>query len=217
MAMTLGFIMAEYVVNSTAMILAVVITVLWIFAAMVVFLSRYAKVGPNQVLVVSGRRHKYLDPDGSEHVRGFRIVKGGGTFVYPVVEKADVLSLELLTIDVQTPEINTSKGVLVKVDGVAQVKLKGDDVSLAAAAEHFLSKPAAEIKNLATQVVNSRLRAILRAVTFEDILRDSDAIASKVQQAASEELASMGLTVVSFTIREVRDSQGHPQVNQLVT
>src|SRR5881409_3050331 len=55
-------------------------------------LSRYTKVGPNQVLVVSGRKHRYLDPDGTERARGFRIVKGGGTFVYPIIEKIDVLS-----------------------------------------------------------------------------------------------------------------------------
>ena len=42
----------------------------------------------------------------------------------------DVLSLELLTIDVQTPEVYTSKGVPVKVDGVAQIKVKGDDISI---------------------------------------------------------------------------------------
>ena len=61
---------------------------------------------------------------------GFRIVKGGGTFVWPVLEKVDLLSLELLTIDVQTPEVYTSKGVPVKVDGVAQIKVKGDDISI---------------------------------------------------------------------------------------
>ena len=49
----------------------------------------------------------------------------------PVIEKVDMLSLELLTIDVQTPEVYTSKGVPVKVDGVAQIKVKGDDISIA--------------------------------------------------------------------------------------
>ena len=71
---------------------------------------------------------------------GFRIVKGGGTFVWPIFEKVDMLSLELLTIDVQTPEVYTSKGVPVKVDGVAQIKVKGDDVSIRTAAEQFLGK-----------------------------------------------------------------------------
>src|SRR5258708_7917602 len=129
-------------------LIAVVVIVLVIFIGLVMVLSRYTKVGPNQVLVVSGRRHRFTEADGTVVTRGFRIVKGGGTFVYPVVEKVDILSLELLTIDVQTPEVYTSKGVPVKVDGVAQVKVKGDDVSVPTAPEPFFSKSPAETKNL---------------------------------------------------------------------
>src|SRR5437870_8836976 len=99
----------------------------------IIFASRYTKVGPNQVLVISGRKHRITDPDGTPRDVGFRIVKGGGVFVWPVYEKVDILSLELLTIDVQTPEVYTSKGVPVKVDGVAQIKVKGDDVSISTA------------------------------------------------------------------------------------
>src|SRR5689334_11853874 len=76
-----------------------IVVVVIIFLA--IWASRYTKVGPNQVLVVSGRKHRYTDPDGTVLTRGFRVVKGGGTFVIPVIEKVDLLSLELLTIDVQ--------------------------------------------------------------------------------------------------------------------
>ena len=112
-----------------------------IFLFLMIWASRYTKVGPNEVLVVSGRPHRYTDPDGTVQTRGFRIRKGGGTFVIPVIEKVDRLSLELLTIDVQQEQdVYTSKGVPVRVDGVAQIKVKGDDVSIATAAEQFLSK-----------------------------------------------------------------------------
>ena len=157
--------------NSVAVIVAVVLAVV-VFTIVVTVLSRYTKVGPNQVLIISGRRHKYIDPDGTEHMRGFRIVKGGGAFVRPVLEKVDVLSLELLTIDVQTPETYTSKGVPVKVDSVAQIKAKGDDISVATAAEQFLSKSTDEIKNVATQTLEGHLRAILGTMTVEDIYQE---------------------------------------------
>jgi flotillin len=184
-----------------------ILVVIFLFLAM--WASRYTKAGPNQVIVVSGRKHKYLDPDGTVRVRGFRIVKGGGTFVLPVVEKIDVLSLELLTIDVQTPEVYTSKGVPVKVDGVAQIKIKGDDISIATAAEQVLSKTIDEIKNVATQTLEGHLRAILGTMTVEDIYQNRDAFASKVQEVAAGDMANMGLGIVSFTIRDIRDSQGY--------
>jgi flotillin len=195
--------------NAGAVVAAVVGIVLVIFFFLAIWAGRYTKVGPNQVLVVSGRKHKFIEPDGTVHERGFRIVKGGGTFVMPVVEKVDVLSLELLTIDVQTPEVYTSKGVPVKVDGVAQIKIKGDDVSIATASEQVLSKTIDEIKNVATQTLEGHLRAILGTMTVEDIYQNRDAFASKVQEVAAGDMANMGLAIVSFTIRDIRDGQGY--------
>src|SRR3989454_11228711 len=192
-------------------LIPVVIVVLGVGAFLLLWmvLSRYTKVGPNDVLIVSGRKHRFVDPDGTVRARGFRIVKGGGTFVYPIVEKVDVLSLELLTIDVQTPEVYTSKGVPVKVDGVAQIKVKGDDISIATAAEQFLSKGTDEIKNIAMQTLEGHLRAILGTMTVEEIYQNRDAFASKVQEVAAGDMANMGLTIVSFTIRDIRDTQGY--------
>ncbi len=177
--------------------------------SLVVWASRYTKVGPNAVLIVSGRRQVVRDADGTARARGFRIVKGGGTFVIPVVEKVDTLSLELLTIDVQTPEVYTSKGVPVRVDGVAQIKVKGDDVSIATAAEQFLSKGSEEIRGIATQTLEGHLRAILGTLTVEEIYQNRDAFAAKVQEVAAGDMANMGLQIVSFTIRDIRDTQGY--------
>ncbi len=190
-------------------LIAIVVIALVVFIGMAVVLSRYTKVGPNEVLVVSGRKHRFTDPDGTDRTRGFRIVKGGGTFVYPVVEKVDILSLELLTIDVQTPEVYTSKGVPVKVDGVAQIKVKGDDISIATAAEQFLSKDTAAIMNIAMQTMEGHLRAILGTMTVEEIYQNRDAFAAKVQEVAACDMANMGLGIVSFTIRDIRDTQGY--------
>src|SRR6185312_11402267 len=139
--------------TAPVVIVAGVVLGVVILAVFVAVMSRYTKVGPNEVLVASGMKHKYVDPDGTVRPRGFRIKKGGGTFVVPMLEKVDILSLELMTIDVQTPEVYTSKGVPVKVDGVAQVKIKGDDISIATAAEQFLSKTTEEIKSVAMQTL----------------------------------------------------------------
>src|SRR6266498_3893123 len=191
-----------------AVVVVVIVVTVIILIAMV--LSRYTKVGPNQVLIVSGKKHRYADPDGTVKTRGFRIVKGGGTFVYPIVEKVDILSLELLTIDVQQQQdVYTIKGVPVRVDGVAQIKVKGDDISIATAAEQFLSKSVDDIKNIAMQTLEGHLRAILGTMTVEEIYQNRDAFASKVQEVAAGDMANMGLGIVSFTIRDIKDSQGY--------
>src|SRR5215467_3002306 len=195
---------------TTPWVVVGVAAVLFVFFMFVgIWASRYTKVGPNQVLVISGRKHRITEPDGTGRDRGFRVVKGGGTFVMPVVEKVDLLSLELLTIDVQTPEVYTSKGVPVRVDGVSQIKVKGDDISISTASEQFLSKGTDEIKNIATQTLEGHLRAILGTMTVEDIYQNRDAFASKVQEVAAGDMANMGLGIVSFTIRDIRDNQGY--------
>src|SRR5512136_1837545 len=194
----------------TTLVIGGVAAFLFVFFMFIgIWASRYTKVGPNQVLVISGRKHHIMDPDGTGRDVGFRIVKGGGVFVWPVYEKVDILSLELLTIDVQTPEVYTSKGVPVRVDGVAQIKVKGDDISIATAAEQFLSKDTEAIKNIAMQTLEGHLRAILGTITVEDIYQNRDAFAQKVQEVAAGDMANMGLGIVSFTIRDIKDSQGY--------
>lgn len=175
-----------------------------------VFSQRYIKVGPNEVLVISGRRRRLLDPSSGETVqRNFRLLKGGGTFIIPVLERVDALSLELMTIDVVTPKVYTALGVAVTVDGVAQVKIRGDDVSIFTAAEQFLSKSTGEIKNVALQTLEGHLRAILGTMTVEEVYRDRDAFAQRVQEVAAGDLANMGLQIISFTIRDIRDEEGY--------
>src|SRR5438128_9657996 len=202
-------ILAQSTIPWGPAVIAIVAVVFVIFIFMAIWAGRYTKAGPNEVLVVSGRKHRYVDPDGTVRSRAFRIVKGGGTFAIPVVEKIDLLSLELLTIDVNTPEVYTSKGVPVKVDGVAQIKVKGDDISIATAAEQFLSKGTDDIKNIAMQTLEGHLRAILGTMTVEEIYQNRDAFASKVQEVAAGDMANMGLGIVSGTIRDVRHTQGY--------
>jgi flotillin len=189
--------------------IAAVSGVVVIFLFLIVIAKRYTKVGPNEVLVISGRKHRLRMTDGSSTDIGFRVLKGGGTFVWPVVERVDRLSLELFTLDVTTPEVPTQLGVPVIVDGIAQMKIRGDDVSIRTAGEQFLSKGDDEIMRIALQTVEGHLRAILGTLTVEEIYSNRDAFAAKVQEVATADLANMGMQIVSFTIRDIRDRQGY--------
>ncbi|MFB3895898.1 MAG: flotillin family protein [bacterium] len=190
-------------------VMGAVAIVLVIFFGAIIYARRYVKVGPNTVLVISGRKRALKDPDGSKRTVGFRVVKGGGAFVWPIIERSDLLSLELITLDVTTPEVYTKYGVAVIVDGVAQIKVKGDDISIATASEQFLSKSQPEMARIAIQTVEGHLRAILGTLTVEEAYSNRDAFAQKVQEVASSDLANMGLTIVSFTIRDIRDKTGY--------
>lgn len=193
-------------------VLPIILVVLAFIFIFFLFIARIVKCGPNEVLVISGglmRRRAIKDAMGVETRKGFRIVKGGAAFIFPFIQKVDRLSLELITLDVRTPEVYTVKGVPVMVDGIAQIKVKGDDISINTAAEQFLSKSIEDIRKIALQTVEGHLRAILGTLTVEEIYSQRDVFAAKVQEIAAEDLANMGLGIISFTIRDIRDNEGY--------
>src|SRR5512139_3890178 len=193
----------------TFQVILVVVGILFVlFVAAGLWASRYKKVGPNQVLVISGRRRTILNPaTGKKEQVGFRIRKGGGAFIIPVLERVDVLSMEILTIEVEVRSVYTIQGVPVHVDGVAQIKIRGDDASMYTAAEQFLSKGPDGIVYVAHETLAGHLRAILGMLTVEEIYKDRDAFAQKVLEVSSGDVANMGLEIVSFVIKDIRDDK----------
>ncbi len=180
----------------------ILVIVLFIFIS--VFVNRYVKVGPDEALIVSGRKKRL--PNGQ--TVGFRIVKGGATFVIPVLEVSKVISLRIMPLDVNSSAY-TSQGVQVSVDGIAQVKIDSTEEAIATAAEQFLSHKEDEIKRIATQTLEGHLRSIVGNLTVEEINQNRDAFAQKVQELAAGDLANMGLKIISFTIREIADKNGY--------
>lgn len=176
----------------------------------VFYSSRVKKVGPNQVLVISGREHRRVNPaTGERETVHFRIVAGGRAFIMPVIERVDDLSLELMTIEVSTADVYTLEGVPVTLDGVAQVKIGSDDVSVRTASERFLSKSQAEIEHVAHETLAGHLRAILGTLSVEQIYKDRDAFAQQVQEVSSDDMRNMGLSIDSFVIKDIQDDQGY--------
>jgi len=181
----------------------------FVAAAAGVWAVRYTKVGPNEVLIISGRRRIVTGPDGRRRAVGYRLVHGGGTFVWPIKEKVQRMSLELMTLEVRTPEVYTVNAIPVTVDGVAQVKIRGDEESITTAAEQFLSRSREDVMRTVLQTLEGHMRAVLGTMTVEEIYRGRQELARRVREAASEDLHKMGMEIVSFTIRNVADSQGY--------
>ncbi|MDX1413217.1 MAG: SPFH domain-containing protein [Candidatus Promineifilaceae bacterium] len=181
-----------------------------IFVALAVaYASRVKKVGPNEVLVISGRGEGRRDAEAGHMKSNFRIVTGGRSFIWPVLERVDNLSLEIITIDVTTPDVPSIQGVPVTVDGVAQVKIGSDENSIRTAAIQFLSKSKDEIEHIAHETLAGHLRAILGTLTVEQLYRDREAFAQKVQEVSGDDMASMGLEIVSFVIKDISDEEGY--------
>jgi flotillin len=189
---------------TTALIIVGSVLVALLVIAFAVWAHQYTKVGPNEVLIISGRRGPRKDGR-----RGYRVVRGGGTYVWPFRERVQRLSLELLQFDVRTQETYTAHGVPVQIDGVCMVKIDSSDVGIERAAEQFLSRGREDIVRTAMQAVEGHMRAAVGGLSIEDIYRERQKLVAAVRELAGPDLERMGLQIVSLTVRNIADKQGY--------
>ncbi|CAM3722209.1 flotillin family protein [Cohnella lubricantis] len=175
----------------------------------IAFWARYKTVAPDEAMIVTGSflgsKNVSIDDSG----RRIKIVRGGGAFILPIFQQAQFLSLLSHKLDVTTPEVYTEQGVPVMTDAVAIIKIGGSVEDIATAAEQFMGKPTEALKGEAQEVLEGHLRAILGMMTVEEMYRNRDKFAQEVQSVAARDLKKMGLQIVSFTIKDVRDKHGY--------
>jgi flotillin len=169
----------------------------------------YRKAGPNEAIVVYG-------------LGGTRVVKGHGTLVFPMVQNWRQLSLELMSFDVAPQQdLYTKQGVAVTVEAVAQIKVKSDQESILTAAEQFLTKTPDQRESLIRLVMEGHLRGIIGQLTVEEIVKQPEMVGDRMRSTCADDMNKMGLEVISFTIKEVRDkneyivNMGRPDIARI--
>ncbi len=191
----------------------VVVIVVLMFLAVLLLMSMFArlyrKAGPHQALVVYG-------------MRGTRIIKGRGAFILPMVETYRELSLQLMSFDVApAQDLYTMQGVAVTVEAVAQIKVKSDPESIITASEQFLTKSDPEREGLIRLVMEGHLRGILGQLSVEQLVKEPEMVGDRVRATCADDMGKMGLEVISFTIKEIRDkneyitNMGRPDIARI--
>src|ERR1700681_724905 len=183
--------------------------VLVILLVMTVVARMYRKAGPHEALIVYG-------------MGGTHVYTGSGNIIFPMVQTCKELSLELMSFDV-APQQNlyTHQGVAVTVEAVAQIKVKSDKESILTAAEQFLTKRPEQREALIRLVMEGHLRGIMGQLTVEQIVKEPEMVGDRMRSTCADDMSKMGLEVVSFTIKEVRDkneyitNMGRPDVARI--
>src|SRR5437868_5116178 len=183
--------------------------VLGLLMLMIMIARMYRKVGPNEALIRYG-------------MGGTQVYCGRGALIFPMVQTCRELSLELMSFDV-APQQNlyTKQGVAVTVEAVAQIKVKSDKESILTAAEQFLSKEPGQREGLIRLVMEGHLRGIIGQLTVEQIVKEPEMVGDRMRTTCASDMNKMGLAVISFTIKEVRDkneyitNMGRPDVARI--
>ncbi|MGA2350531.1 MAG: SPFH domain-containing protein [Terracidiphilus sp.] len=192
-----------------AVVIIVGLGILALIFILGVITSMYRKAGPNEALIVYG-------------FGGTRVVKGHGTVIFPMVQSCRQLSLELMSFDVAPKQdLYTKQGVAVTVEAVAQIKVRSDQASILTAAEQFLTKNPDEREGLIRLVMEGHLRGIIGQLTVEQIVKEPEMVGERMRGTCAGDMTKMGLEVISFTIKEVRDkneyiaNMGRPDVARI--
>ena len=201
----------EQVIKSfqNPIVIFVLLGVLVLLFILMTFAKLFRKAGPHEAIIVYG-------------LGGTRVVNRGGAFIFPMVETSRSLSLELMSFDVAPKQdLYTRQGVAVMVEAVAQIKVKSDPESILTAAEQFLTKQPEERDGLIRLVMEGHLRGIIGQLTVEEIVKQPEMVGERMRSTCADDLTKMGLEVISFTIKEVRDkneyiaNMGRPDVARI--
>ena len=183
--------------NPMQIVVIVALMALAVLMLISMFARLFRKAGPHQALIVYG-------------FRGTRVIKGRGTVIVPMLETARELSLELMSFDVApTQDLYTRQGVAVTVEAVAQIKVKSDPESITTAAEQFLTKTDQDREALIRLVMEGHLRGIIGQLTVEEIVKQPEMVGDRMRSTCASDMSKMGLEVISFTIKEVRDKNDY--------
>jgi flotillin len=192
----------------TVILILVVAAVIFLLIILRFIGNLYQKVGPNEALIVYGRRT--------------RVITNGGTMIFPLLEQATRFSLELMSFDVAPQKsLYTNQGIAVNVEAVTQLKVRSDKENILTASEQFLSKSPEEREDLIRLVMEGHLRGIVGQLTVEQIVKEPEMVSEKMRSTSSSDLTKMGLEIVSFTIKEVRDNNeyisnmGRPEIERI--
>ena len=171
---------------------------------LMVLARRYQKVGPDELLVISGRRYPFRDPSGNLHFRGFRIVRGGGTVVWPIIEKAEHLSLKPVSVDLRLDHVAAGRGGNLELAAQAVVRIKPEPEPIHKAAEALLGQTPTQVQEVATRIIEGSVRSHIGGRAAGQLADAEAKLATDLQEAAKPALANLGLELLSFSLRELR-------------
>ncbi len=200
--------------NATARMLFIPFAFLLLAVAFVLVVkamsSRYKKIAPNYIGIFYGRRYKWTDPtDGKVKVRGFRIVAGGGSLLWPLVEDFQQLSTSAFQTEIKESNIPNKDNVKISVEGIATCKISSAPEDLHNAAMAFLGKSEAELNGFVKNILIGHLRSIIGKLDIDEILRQRDTFNRRVIEESTEELKRLGIQIITLVITDVSDEKGY--------
>ncbi len=160
---------------------------------------------PSEVLIFSGDRRTVSD---GRRV-GYRLVKGGSSIRKPLLEKTFRMELTNMIIELRVTNAYSKGGIPLNVDGVANIKIAGEEPAIHNAIERLLGKSREEVEKIARETLEGNLRGVLASLTPEQVNEDKMAFVQNLLDEADDDLAQLGLILDNLQIQNISDDVGY--------
>ncbi len=166
------------------------------------FIKSFLKIcPPNKTYIFSGRTHT----DNMGKVVGYRVLFGGRTIQWPIIETREELDMTISSVQVKVTNAYSKGGIPLDVQGIANVKITSDPSLIGNAIERFLGKRKDEIIRVARETLEGNLRGVISTLTPEDLNEDRMQFSDKIYQDVKKEMDKLGLHMDVFKIQSVTD------------
>jgi flotillin len=160
---------------------------------------------PNQIAVITGRARELSDGTAI----GYRVLRGGRTLRWPIIEKVQFMDLNTIAIEVSVHNAYSKGAIPLNVQGIANVKLSSREGLLENSVERFLGRPAEYIPKLAKETLEANLRGVLATLTPEEVNEDRLKFAQTLIDEADDDIKTLGLELDVLKIQNVTDEVGY--------
>ncbi len=174
-------------------------------AGFLVIRNLYYICQPSEVLIFAGSRRPV--DDGRDV--GYRLVKGGSSIRIPLLEHAFKMDLTNMIIELKVANAYSKGGIPLNVEGVANIKIAGEEPTIHNAIERLLGKSRKEIEQLAKETLEGNLRGVLASLTPEQVNGDKIAFAKSLLEEAEDDLERLGLVLDTLQIQNIFDEVGY--------
>lgn len=186
--------------NTETTFYLIVVAAVVAIALLISIINRYRRCPSDKILVIYGSKSNHSSA---------RCIHGGGAFVWPIIEDYAYLSLTPISIDANLTNALSKQNIRVDVPSRFTVGISTDPDCMNAAAERLLGLTAAQIQELARDILFGQLRLVIATMSIEELNNDRDKFLESISANVEVELKKIGLRLINVNVTDIKDESGY--------
>ena len=197
---------------TSTLIIAGIIVVL-VILTLIGLMSRYRRCASDEILVVFGKAGKksVTNPATGKSetvVLPSKIIHGGGTFVFPIIQ--DWKKMSLKPIQIQTSVVGVSSQMIkVSIPVTLTTGIGTTDELMQNAASRFLTARPDEISEQIRDILIGEMRSLMATMTIEEINADRVKFLGKAKENIEAELNKVGFCIININNADITDDANY--------